>query len=89
MKKVTFYSDEDLWKKFSAKILAEEGSTRKISKKLQNLMKDFLLESFFDGLLKDFNIETNYFISSSEIKSDRPTVNSSSAEVIREGRDSR
>ncbi len=89
MKKVTFYSDEELWKKFSASVLESEGSTRKISEKLQNLIKDFLLENLIDELIKNFNIEMNSFISSDEVKRNRPMVNFSSADIIREGRDSR
>lgn len=89
MKKVTFYSDEELWKKFSASVLESEGSTRKISEKLQNLIKDFLLENLIDELIKNFNIEMNSFISSDEVKRNRPMVNVSSADIIREGRDSR
>ena len=89
MKKVTFYSDEELWKKFSASILEKEGTTRKISKKLQSLIKDFLLEDFFSELFKQFEINNNSFISSEEVKKNRPTVESSSAEIVQEGRDSR
>ena len=88
MKKVSFYSDEDLWKKFSSKILEEESSTRKISEKLQNLIED-LLESFFSEILKNINIKLDNLISSKEIKTNRPKVNLSSAEIIREGRNLR
>jgi hypothetical protein len=89
MKKVTFYSDEEVWKKFSSKILEEENSTRKISEKLQNLIEDYLLENFFNELLNSFNIQITNLLSSNEIKTNRPTVNLSSAEIIREGRDLR
>lgn len=89
MKKVTFYTDEELWKKFSAAILEEEGSSRKISEKLQSLIKDFLVENFLNELIKKFNIVIDSFISSDEIKRNRPTVNFSSAKIIREGRNSR
>ena len=89
MKKVSFYSDEDLWKKFSSKILEEESSTRKISEKLQNLIEDYLLESFFSEILKNINIKLDNLISSKEIKTNRPKVNLSSAEIIREGRNLR
>ncbi len=89
MKKVTFYADEELWKKFSAKILEEESSTRKISEKMQYLIEDYLLDQFFSTILNNFNIQVNSFISSNEVKTNRPNVNLSSADIIREGRDSR
>jgi len=89
MKKVTFYSNEEIWKAFSAKILEEEGSTRKISMKLQELISDYLLNDFFERLLETFKIKENYIISSSEIKKKRPEVKGSSVELIREDRDSR
>ena len=89
MKKVTFYSDEELWKKFSSKILEEESSTRKISEKLQNLMEDYLLENFFSEILNNLNIKINNLISSNEIKTNRPKGDFSSAEIIREGRNLR
>ena len=89
MKKVTFYTDEDLWKRFSSSILEKEGTTRKISEKLQNLMKEFLMDNFFNELIKSFNIVIDSFMASSEIKRNRPSVSFSSAEIIREGRDSR
>jgi len=61
MKKVTFYTDEDLWKRFSASILEKEGSTRKISEKLQNLMKEFLklLKTMKVINKNSFNVETD------------------------------
>jgi len=74
MKKVTFYSNEEIWKAFSAKILEEEGTTRKISMKLQELISDYLLNDFFERLLETFKIKENYIISSSEIKKKRPEV---------------
>ncbi len=89
MKKVTFYSDEDLWKKFSASILEKEGTSRKISEKLQSLMKDFLLEDFFNELFRRFDINMISFISSDEVKKNRPVVDVSAADLVREGRDSR
>ena len=89
MKKVTFYSDEELWKKFASKILEEEGSTRKISEKLQNLMEDYLLENFFNEILNNFKIKIINLMSSKEIKTNRPKGDLSSAEIIREGRDLR
>ena len=89
MKKVTFYSDEELWKEFSAKVLKEEGSTRKISKKLQEMISDYLLDEFFDQLFEKFEIEENCIISSSEVKKARPKVKVSAADMIREDRDSR
>jgi predicted house-cleaning noncanonical NTP pyrophosphatase (MazG superfamily) len=89
MKKVTFYSDEDLWKRFSASILEEEGSTRKISEKLQHLMSEYLMDNLIEDLINNFKIIINSFLASDEIKRNRPTVNSSAAEIIREGRDSR
>jgi hypothetical protein len=89
MKKVTFYSDEELWKKFSASILEKEGTTRRISEKLQSLIKNFLLEDFFHEIFKQFKINTSSFISSEEVKRNRPIVEGSSAEIVREGRDSR
>jgi predicted house-cleaning noncanonical NTP pyrophosphatase (MazG superfamily) len=89
MKKVTFYSDEDLWKRFSASILEEEGSTRKISEKLQHLMSEYLMDNLIEDLINNFKIIINSFLASDEIKRNRPTVNFSSAEIIREGRDSR
>ncbi len=89
MKKVTFYADEELWKKFSAKILEEENSTRKISEKMQYLIEDYLLDRFFSDILTIFDIQINSLISSKEIKNNRPNVNLSSAEIIREDRDSR
>ncbi|MHA1277456.1 MAG: hypothetical protein ACTSQI_07045 [Candidatus Helarchaeota archaeon] len=89
MKKVTFYSDEELWKKFSTSVLEREGSTRKISETIQTLMKDFLLGNFIEELIKTFKITVTSFISSDDVKRNRPTVNVSSADIVREGRDSR
>ncbi|MHA1300241.1 MAG: hypothetical protein ACTSO9_12540 [Candidatus Helarchaeota archaeon] len=71
---MTFYSNEEIWKAFSAKILEEEGTTRKISMKLQELISDYLLNDFFERLLETFKIKENYIISSSEIKKKRPEV---------------
>ncbi|MHA1267608.1 MAG: hypothetical protein ACTSRS_20395 [Candidatus Helarchaeota archaeon] len=89
MKKVTFYTDEELWKKFSASVVEKEGSTRKISEQLQILMKSFLLNNFLEAIIKEFNIKIDSYISSDDVKKDRPSVNVSSADLVRKGRDSR
>ncbi len=89
MKKVTFYSDEEIWKNFSTKILEEEGSPRKISQKIQNLIIDYLLIEYFEEIFKKFGIKEKFMLSSNEIKKNRPTVTYSSGNIIREDRDTR
>jgi hypothetical protein len=52
-------------------------------------MKDLLLEDFFNELFRRFEINMNSFISSDEVKKNRPIVEVSAADLVRDGRDSR
>jgi len=52
-------------------------------------MKDLLLEDFFNELFRRFEINMNSFISSDEVKKNRPIVEVSAAYLVRDGRDSR
>jgi len=86
IKKVAIYVDDKIWKKFKEEVLRRHGTTRVLSKEVQNLIESYLTSDSMIKFLEKFGAT---FISSEDVKKDRPKLKISAGDVLREVRDKR
>lgn len=88
-KKVAIYVDENVWNRFKEEVLRKYGTTRMLSKEVQNLVESYLASYTVMDSLQKFGFGT--FISAEEVKKGRPKPRPqvSAGETLREMRDKR
>ena len=86
IKKVAIYVDDETWRRFKEEVLRKHGTIRMLSKEVQSLVESYLADDVIMKSLKKFGTG---FISSEEVKKDRPRLKVSAGEVAREVRDRR
>ena len=88
MEKVAVYVDEAMWRSFKEEVLRKYGTTRRLNKEIEGLIESY---SVRDAMIDCVNYlsGTYGFISSEDVKKDRPELKSSAGEVLREMRDER
>jgi len=86
IKKVAIYVNDETWRKFKEEVLRKFGTTRMLSKEVQNLIESYLTNDIMVKSLEKFG---STFISSEEVKKNRPKLKISAGDILREVRDSR
>lgn len=84
-KKVAIYVDEGTWNRFKEEVLRKYGTTRMLSKEVQNLVESYLAGYAVMDSLQKFGT----FISAEEVKKGRPKPEVSAGRTVRELRDKR
>ncbi len=83
IKKVAVYVDDEAWSRFKEVVLRKYGTTRMLSKEVQRLIDSYLANDI-EKFLRKFS---SGFISSEDVKKNRPELRISAGKVIREMRD--
>ena len=84
IKKVAVYVDDEAWSRFKEVVLRKYGTTRMLSKEVQRLIDSYLANDTIEKFLRKFS---SGFISSEDVKKNRPELRISAGKVIREMRD--
>jgi|SRR6267143_2699885 len=89
MAKVTFYIDDETWARFKRRVVRRSGTLRGISRELQAIVQDSLLEENLSKAFRALGYEPGAFPSDVEVSPVVPHEPTSSAAVTRELRGKR
>ena len=89
MGKVSIYIDEELWQKFKKMIVQRTGDTRSLSKEVQSLIEERIVEKTLLDAFKRLDLNLEKLPSFGDIKLVVPTEPISSGKMVREMRDGR
>ena len=84
--KVSLYIDDDVWKRFRRRVLLERGELKGLSSEVQELIVESSVEELLGKGFDQLGVDVKP-LSSSKVVSVKPTVETSSAMVIRKMRD--
>jgi len=87
--KVSIYMDEELWKKFKKMIVQRTGDTRSLSKEVQSLIEETILEKVLLDAFKRLDLNLKKLPSFGDIRPVVPTKSTSAGRMVREMRDER
>ena len=82
MTKVSVYVDDSVWLKFKAQVFEKQGSLRKISKEVEELLQATIMEDEIISAFKKTGIAVKGEISSREIKQTRIRLKGPPSEEI-------
>ena len=89
MGKVSVYIDEELWKKFKKMIVQRTGDTRSLSREVQTLIEETIVEKTLLDAFKRLGLNLEKLPSFGDIKLVVPTEPTSSGRIVREMRGKR
>jgi len=87
--KVSVYIDEELWKKFKKMIVQRTGDTRSLSREVQTLIEETIVEKTLLDAFKRLGLNLEKLPSFGDIKLVVPTEPTSSGRIVREMRGKR
>jgi len=87
--KVSVYIDEELWKKFKKMIVQRTGDTRSLSREVQTLIEETIVEKALLDAFKRLGLNLEKLPSFGDIKLVVPTEPTSSGRIVREMRGKR
>ena len=87
--KTTLVIDEEVWREFSALVVARHGGDRKLSASVEEALRSFNPLLPLRRLIKDLQLRVDSYPSSREILASRVKVDLSAGRTIRELRDER
>jgi len=87
--KTTVQVDSRLLEQFRALAAAKHGGTRALSSELEEAIRAFSPQEVIRSLAANLNLKVNRYPSLEDVARDRPSVNVSAAETLRELRDHR
>lgn len=89
MGKVSIYIDDELWQNFKKMIVQRTGDTRSLSKEVQSLIEERIIEKTLLDAFKKLDLNLEKLPSFGDIKPVVPTKPTSSGRMVREMRDER
>ncbi len=89
MGKVSIYIDPEIWQKFKKLIVQRTGDTRSLSKEVQSLIQETIVEKSLLYAFKKLDLVIERVPSFSDITPVVPTKPTSSGRMVREMRDER
>lgn len=89
MGKVSIYIDEEIWRKFKKVIVQRTGDTRSLSKEVQSLIEERIVEKALLDAFEGLDLKLQKLPSFGDIKPAVPRIATSSGRMVREMRDER
>ena len=87
--KVSIYIDEEIWQKFKKMIVQKTGETRSLSKEVQSLIEETIVERALLDAFKMLELNLEKLPSFGDIRPVVTTVPTSSGRMVREMRNER
>ena len=87
--KVSIYIDDELWQKFKKMVVQRTGDTRSLSKEVQSLIEETIVEKALLGTFKKLGLNLEKLPSFGDVKAVVTVKPTSSGRMVREMRDER